>query len=123
MTWQRVARWVGLVLVVGGTSAAVWALATDGTSLATAYKHLGLAVACLTAVIVGALLVVYSALARFTRDVNEAYRLGEDIGVEKEAERARLVERPVVVDLKDAKEIRIQVRRANEQAEEEEDEE
>lgn len=47
----------------------------------------------------GLILLVGSVLAKYRITVEEAYRLGEDIGQEKGYQRGRRVARPVVVDL------------------------
>jgi hypothetical protein len=64
----------------------------------------------LTGVIVGAMMVGQSSLAKYRVSVDEAYHLGHDVGIEEGFKQGRRVGRPVVVDLSYPKD-EVQIRR------------
>lgn len=64
----------------------------------------------LAAIIMGAMLIGQSVLAKYRVAVDEAYSLGHDIGIEEGFKQGRRVGRPVVVDLSYPKD-EVQIRR------------
>lgn len=84
------------MLTVGGGGLATWALASTKSPHE---RRIGVLSIGLSSIMVGAVGIAHNSLAKETRDVEEAYKLGGDIEYERGYRAGRRITKPVVVDL------------------------